>query len=134
VIPYVARALLRGEVPRLSSGARPVDWVFLEDVVEAFVAAARVPGIEGRSCEIGSGTLTTVREVVEELVRIIGPDTPPAFGSVPDRPLEQVRCARLAEARDLLGWSPRTALADGLRRTVEWHQAELRTEAQGATS
>jgi UDP-glucose 4-epimerase len=126
VIPYVTRSLLRGEVPELSSGTRPVDWVYVEDVVDALLASAGAPNIAGRTVDVGSGALTTVRGVVEELVTIIRPECEPLFGVRPDRPMERVCCARLEDAKAALGWSPRTSLREGLRRTVEWHREELR--------
>ena len=120
LIPYVTQALLRGETPRLSSGSRPVDWVFIEDVVDALVAVAFATGIEGRTLDVGTGTLTTVREIVERLVRIVRPGTEPLFGAVAERPMQQVRRAHPEESRALLGWEARTSLDDGLRKTVEW--------------
>jgi nucleoside-diphosphate-sugar epimerase len=134
LVPYVARALLRGEAPRLSSGQRAVDWVFLDDVIEAFLAAATAADVEGHDYDVGSGLLVTVRQVVEELVRIIEPVVEPVFGGVPDRPLEQIRCARIADTARSLGWSPKTSLAEGLRRTVDWHREELRRQQAAALS
>ena len=55
LIPYVATALLRGESPRLSSGTREVDWIYVGDVVDAYLAAAVADGVEGTSIDIGSG-------------------------------------------------------------------------------
>src|SRR5262249_11002191 len=40
LIPYVIRSLLGGNAPRLSSGRREVDWVYIEDVVDAMIASA----------------------------------------------------------------------------------------------
>jgi UDP-glucose 4-epimerase len=124
LIPYVTRALLRGEAPRLSSGSRPVDWVYIDDVIDAYITAATAPGLEGRTCEIGTGTLATVREVVERLARIIQPRSDPVFGAVAERPMEQVRCAHPEEARAWLGWEARISLDEGLRRTVEWYRRQ----------
>jgi UDP-glucose 4-epimerase len=123
LVPYVTLSLLRGEAPRLSGGTRPVDWVFVEDVVDAFLAAAVTPGTEGRSLDVGSGELTPVRKIVEELVRLVNPSISPHFGAVADRPLEQVSVADVETTTALLGWSPRTPLREGLARTVEWYRA-----------
>jgi len=132
VIPYVTRALLREQAPSLASGTRAVDWVFVEDVVDAYVAAGVAPGIEGKDFDVGSGSLVTVREIVEELVRIIGPKVRPSFGSLSDRPMEQVRVADLEATREALGFSPRTTLAEGLGRVVAFYREELERETAGA--
>ena len=125
LVPYVTRALLRGESPKLSSGTREVDWVYVDDVVDAFVAAGVAPDLAGRTIDVGSGELVTIRALVEQLVALVDRGIAPQFGALPDRPLEQVRRADVARSRALLGWRPRTPLADGLARTVEWYRRTL---------
>jgi UDP-glucose 4-epimerase len=125
LVPYVVLGLLKGEVPKLSSGTREVDWIYVDDVVEGFVAAAAAPGIEGSTLELGTGQSVTVRGVVEELVNIIRPTVSPEFGAVPERPLEQIRVANVEDSYRQLGWSAQTTLNDGLSRTVEWYRAQF---------
>ena len=74
---------LRGEEPELTSGAREVDWIYVDDVVEAFLAAAVAPGAEGASLDIGSGELVSVRELAVRLSRLVGGDIEPRFGALP---------------------------------------------------
>jgi UDP-glucose 4-epimerase len=115
-------SLLRGEPPRLMSGDRAVDWIFVADVVEALMAAARARGIDGARIDVGSGELVTVKEIVERLVAIIDPGVEPRFGAVPDRIREQIRVADVRRSESLLGWRPSTPLDEGLRRTVSWYR------------
>ncbi len=122
LIPYVTRSLLRGEAPQLMSGTREVDWIFVDDVVDAYLALATKAGIEGKSFDVGSGELSSVREVVMKLVEIIGAQVQPVFGSLNDRPMERVRVADVAHTRQSIGWSPKTALIDGLTKTVAWYR------------
>ena len=140
LVPYVTHSLLRGEAPALSSGARPVDWVYVDDVVDALLAAAVADGLEGRTLDVGSGELVTVREVVERIARLVGTGITPGFGAVPERPMEQVRVANVAETAACLGWQARTSLEEGLSRTVEWYRrhdagaSQVLTEAKGEAS
>ena len=127
LVPYVVLSMLKGEVPQLSSGTREVDWIYVDDVVEGFVAAATAPGVEGSTLELGTGRSVTVRSVVEELVNIIRPAVPPVFGAVPERPMEQIRVANVEDTYRRLGWRARTTLSDGLSRTVEWYRKQLIT-------
>jgi UDP-glucose 4-epimerase len=125
LVPHVTCSLLRGESPAMSEGKRPVDWIYIDDVVDACMAAAVAEGVEGQTLDIGSGQLVTVREVAERLVRIIDPDLRPRFGAVPERPLEQLRVAEAELTAARLGWRARTPLEDGLRKTVEWYRRAL---------
>lgn len=125
LVPYVTVSLLRGEAPKLTSGARAVDWIYVDDVVDAFVRAAVAPAAEGRSLDIGSGELVTARSLVVRLRELVGGDVEPAFGAIADRPLERVRAADPASAGDALGWHPRTPLDEGLARTVAFYRSNL---------
>lgn len=129
LIPYVTVSLLREEVPRLGSGRRSVDWTYVDDVIDAFVAASTKPGVEGGSFDVGSGELTSVRQMADELVRLIQSKSGPEFGVLEDRPLERDWVAR-PERWASLGWAPRTGLEDGLRQTVSWYRDRLETLAQ----
>ena len=123
LIPGTIGSLLQGVPPQLSSGLWQADWIYVDDVLEGFLAAAHTPGLEGRTLELGSGTCVSVRTIVEELVTIMQPSVQPVFGALPDRPLEPVRVASTAESAQKLGWRPSTSLNAGLRRTVEWYRA-----------
>jgi UDP-glucose 4-epimerase len=121
--------LLRGEPPKLSSGSRPVDWVYVEDVADAFLTAAQRPDLAGETIDIGSGELVTVRSVVEQIAEMMGTVIQPQFGTLSDRQLETVRAADVEQTLDRLGWQPRTSLAEGLSATIEWFGAEVAGES-----
>jgi nucleoside-diphosphate-sugar epimerase len=126
LVPYVTLSLLGGRPPALSSGVRPVDWVHVADVAAALIGCCVTPGLEGQTVDIGTGRLTTVRRVAEQIGRLIG-GRGPVFGSVEDRPLEQVRVADPTQAQAILGRSF-VDLDAGLRDTVEWfrtHEADV---------
>ncbi|MBA3967613.1 MAG: NAD-dependent epimerase/dehydratase family protein [Nitrospirales bacterium] len=124
LIPSVVLSLLRGESPKLSSGQWNADWIFIDDVIDGFLAAAQVPQIEGGTLDLGMGTLVTVRDLVEKLVKIVGCNMEPLFGILPDRVLEPARKAEIRTTYKKLGWKPKVSLESGLRQTVEWYKAE----------
>lgn len=119
LVPYVARELLEGRSPALSSGERECDWVYSADVADAFVAASCAPGIEGRTIDIGTGSLTSVRDVVAAIAEYAGGPSP-TYGAVAVRPMERTVPVDSELARQLLGWTATTPLREGLRQTVEW--------------
>jgi UDP-glucose 4-epimerase len=124
LIPYVVTALLAGESPELSTGARPIDWVYAEDVARAYAAAATVDDVEGRTLDIGSGAEASVTEVVQAIVEAVGPTVgKPRFGVVPVRALEQHVRPDVDATAAALGWRATTSLEAGLGRTVEWFRA-----------
>ncbi|MBW4665604.1 MAG: NAD-dependent epimerase/dehydratase family protein [Chroococcus sp. CMT-3BRIN-NPC107] len=125
LIPYVTLSLLRGETPKLSSGKRQVDWIYVGDIVDGLMAAAQKVGIEGENFELGSSKLTPVSTVVYHLNQLIDPNIRPLFGALNDRPMEQVRTANIASAIARLGWHPQTSLEEGLAKTVNWYASQL---------
>src|SRR5262249_10447715 len=121
LVPYTILSLLRGNAPEVSSGGREVDWGFVDDVPEAFVATASAHALDGRTLDVGSGTLHSVREIVDRLTELVAPQIEPEFGAVEERPFEQVRVADVAGTAASLGWRPSTSLDDGLARTIDWY-------------
>jgi UDP-glucose 4-epimerase len=131
LVPHVTCSLLRGEVPAVSSGRRPVDWIYVDDVADAFLAAAVAEGVEGETLDVGSGCLVTVREVAERLSRIVDSGIRPSYGSMPDRPLEQTCVADVERTDARLGFRAGTSLDAGLRKTVEWYRRVVAPAADG---
>ena len=125
LVPYTTVSLLRGRSPELSSGTREVDWIYVDDVVDAFLRAGVAPGIEGASLDVGSGELVTTRAIVVRIRDLVGGDVEPTFGAVADRQLERVRVADPTNAAESMGWRPRTPLDEGLQRTVEFYRSNL---------
>jgi UDP-glucose 4-epimerase len=125
LVPYVISSLLRGEAPRLSSGRREVDWIYVDDVVAAFVAAAEAEKAPGSTVDVGAGELVPIRSLVERIAALVGGDVRPVFGALPDRPGERPRVADVAPSRELIGWEPSTPLDIGLARTVDWFRTRV---------
>jgi UDP-glucose 4-epimerase len=132
LVPFVVTRLLRGEVPKLSSGRRRADWIYVDDVVEGLLRAAVVPGVEGCSFDLGSGSLVSVRGIVEQIVEIVGSSVEPVFNKLPDRPFEQERAADTSFLSNKLGYRPRTALKQGLEATVAWYRQQLGATLDGS--
>lgn len=125
LIPHTILSLLKGQPPKLSSGVRPVDWVFVQDVITAFLAAAVRPEAVGAVIDLGSGCLVPVKEVVQEIQRLIPQSPAPLLGALPDRMMETVRSAETATALRTLDWKTTTPLSEGLFQTIEWYRTRL---------
>lgn len=125
LVPYVTLSLLRNRAPRISSGKRPVDWIYVEDVVEGLLSIMQSPGIEGKTVDLGSGVLVTVRTVVEKISTMINAKVDPLFGAIGERQMEQNRVAQIENTRMIIGWKPTTSLEKGLENTVNWYREHL---------
>jgi nucleoside-diphosphate-sugar epimerase len=124
VLPHVITSLLEGRAPRLGSGRRPLDWVYVDDVIEGMVRAATRQGVEGRTIDLGTGTQVTIREAVDTIVRLMNPAVQPIFDPSADRPFDPTRAADVEQARALLGWEAVTGLEEGLTRTIAWFREQ----------
>jgi UDP-glucose 4-epimerase len=129
LVPYVIDSLLQGRAPRLTSGTRRVDWVYVDDVIDAFLAAAATPDASG-VMDIGSGSSTSIGDVVSMIQSVLNVDVEPDFGALPDRPYDRDRLADITAAKTLLGWKPTVELSEGLAATVSWYR---RTQGHGRT-
>jgi nucleoside-diphosphate-sugar epimerase len=123
LIPSVALSIIEGLQPRLSSGRVRGDWIYVEDVVDAFLSALAIPAIEGQTFDVGTGRLTSIRSLVEKLIEVMGSSITPLFGAVADRPQEQEVFADTGPVIQRLGWRATTPLEDGLRETAAWYRA-----------
>ena len=119
LIPYVMSQLMKGERPKLTNGTWKTDWIYIDDVVEALVRCAVVPGIEGCTIDIGTGQYSSVRDIVDRIVALLEPAATPQFGVLPDRHAEHTPVADTDYAREKLHWKAEVSLQDGLRRTIE---------------
>jgi len=120
-LPGLIRACLAGADFPMTTGEQGVDFVFVEDVVEALVRAAGSGAAAGEIFNVGSGVEITVRELAETVVRRTGTRAKLLIGAVPTREREaQHRCLDIGKAERMLGWTPRTPLEEGIDLTVAW--------------
>lgn len=119
VVAIFCRNLLAGEPTRVfGDGGNTRDYVYVGDVVRAFILAAGTAG-NGLRFNIGTGVETTDRRLHSLVAEAAGAPDDPAFaparlGDVPRSALDNTR------AREVLGWEPETDLAAGIARTVEY--------------
>jgi UDP-glucose 4-epimerase len=125
LVPHVVDSFLHGIAPRLSSGLRRIDWVYVDDVVDALLAAAVEPAALGRVLDIGTGDVASIRDAVSLIADVTGTRVAPKFGPRPDRQGDRDLVADPEPALRYLGWSARTSLRAGMERTIEWHVRQV---------
>ena len=115
--------LLEGR-PVLVKGSldRYRDFIFIDDVVDGWLAALDDANSYGQTFNLGSGRKTLVKELLEELIRAWGHDPgsyPIEYGE--GTPGDQFGIyADISSISKALEWSPRVSLADGLSRMATW--------------
>jgi CDP-paratose synthetase len=135
-VPSLIAALLRNQPTfELTAGEQLRDFVYVDDVVEAYLAVLDRFAVLPRDTtllEVGSGTARPLREVVELTKELCASDTKLLFGALPYRGEELMESRADTRALELLGWRPRTSLRDGLERTVEASRSALASTTPGA--
>jgi UDP-glucose 4-epimerase len=121
VVAIFANKLLDGATPVIfGDGSQTRDFVYVDDVVDAFVRAAEKGG--GLTMNIGTGIETSVQQLYDAMAKLTGFKRPAAYK--PARTGELQRSAVDASRAELhLGWKPFTPLDDGLARTLEHFKA-----------
>jgi len=112
----------RGEsLPIYEDGQITRDFVFVDDVVAAMLAAVVGEARPDRPIDIGSGVSTTILEAARLIATACGrPDTPtPITGEFRVGDIRHA-VADTSYARQLLDWAPRTSLSDGIKALHAW--------------
>jgi nucleoside-diphosphate-sugar epimerase len=104
---------------------RACDFVYVDDVVRAFLMAATAEGVLGETFDIGTGESTRIRDLVQLLTAIVPSSAHPEFGALPDRVEDPMGATDHIAARQRLGFEAAWTLNDGLHRTVEYYAREL---------
>ena len=122
VITHVRECVTAGRPVTLMGGTQTRDPLFVDDAVDAFVAAAQKPRAWGQAIPIGGGQELTVVSLCEAVIGALGATVPVAAGAEESRLTEIWRSnSDNVDAYQLLDWQPRFSLSEGLARTVsDW--------------
>jgi UDP-glucose 4-epimerase len=122
VVAIFSKALLAGKPTKIfGDGTDTRDYVFVDDVVDAFVRASGETG-GGQRFNVGTGVETSTRQLHSAIAAAAGaPDEPeihpPRLGDL------RRSCLDFGRAKTLLGWTPKVVLDDGVARTVDYFRA-----------
>jgi dTDP-L-rhamnose 4-epimerase len=118
--------LLNGNAPVVfEDGGQTRDFVHVSDIVQANLLAMERTEADFEAVNVGTGAPTSVLQVGQELIRLLGPDgiEPEIVGKF--REGDSRHCfADISKARDLLGYDPHVEFSAGLVELVEWVQSE----------
>jgi UDP-glucose 4-epimerase len=119
VIPYFLRqASLNGNMVVHGDGSQTRDYIYIDDVVDAMLAAGNEASANQKIINIGSGEETSIRNLVPMIVETSGGKPEILYNPRNEGGVRRM-CADLTLAREILNYQPKISLAEGLRMTFE---------------
>ncbi len=125
LIPTLIRSFLDGTCPPLVSPDTARDYIFIDDLVDAYLIASQKPELGGEIFNVGSGKQTTLKEIVDLSIRLTGAAVEPEWGTMSPRIWDHnMWQADISKIKSILDWSPKTDLKEGLARTIDWIESD----------
>jgi UDP-glucose 4-epimerase len=126
VIPDLIRKVLSGTRPIeiFGDGSQTRSYTYVDDVADAIVTIGFHPDAEGQDFNIGTGTETSVADLLARIWTVCGLEGRPQVVTTDALPVDvQRRVPDTTKINTLLGWSSKVDLDEGLERTIRWYRA-----------
>lgn len=119
VVPYFLRQALRGGTLVVHGDGRQTrDFVYVDDVISAMIAAATAPHVDGLIINIGSGVETSIRDLVHLVLQVTGSQSNVVYNQQSEGGVPRM-WVDLSLANKKLNYRPLVSLEEGLRLTLE---------------
>ena len=125
LMPVLIHSARKGKLPAFVNASISRDFVFISDVIAAFVTAALFikPEFYGNAYNIGNGVKTTIEGLAKKAIDSFKLDVKPVFGSMEDRKWDLSDWyANIAKIKRDFNWEPLVGLSDGIVRTSVWQE------------
>jgi UDP-glucuronate decarboxylase len=114
---FIVQALKGENLTIYGNGEQTRAFCYVDDLIEGFVRLMAAPDDATGPINIGNPVETTVRELAEKIIAMVGSSSKIESRPLPvDDPVQ--RCPDITRARNLLDWEPRVPLDTGLERTI----------------
>jgi UDP-glucose 4-epimerase len=125
VIAIFGSRMISGHpVTMYGDGTATRDYVYVDDVVDAFVRAGQAPLTTVGTYNIGTGQETTVAEVHRVIAAVLDAPSVPRYAAARTGEVHAI-ALDATKAEQELGWKPAVNLVEGIRRTMQWLRATL---------
>lgn len=119
VVPhYVRQALRGGTLVAHGDGSQTRDYIYVDDVVSAMVAASTAPNINGQVINVGSGVETSIKDLISTVLTVTGSKANVVYNNQTSGGVSRMK-ADLAVAKEKLRFVPSISLVEGLRLTLQ---------------
>jgi dolichol-phosphate mannosyltransferase len=115
---------MAGRYPPLVDPRVARDYVYVEDVVEAYRLAVTGDHEPGAVYNVGTGVQTTLGELVTLARTVFALPGEPPWGSMPNRSWDSTTWQADSRKIEAIGWRPQGSLETGFQRFVEWFRKE----------
>jgi len=116
---FITKIAAGEEIVVFGDGEQSRDFTFVDNVVDATIRAGEAQGANGEIFNVAAGAPASVNHVAETIGEIVG--EPVRRRNLPARPGDlRDSWADLSKSQRVLGYAPEIALADGLRRTIDY--------------
>lgn len=117
----ITHGLQRAEL-KMTRGTQTREFNYVADIVRGLLLAGVVDGIDGEILNLGGGEETSVADLAETVLDLMGNPIVAQLGALPERPVEVERMfGDASKAETLLGWKPDFTLREGLASTIDWY-------------
>jgi UDP-glucose 4-epimerase len=119
VVPYFLRQAVRnGTLVIFGDGNQTRDYIYVDDVVSAMVAASTAPNVNGLVINVGSGVETSIRSLANLVISVTGSQANVIPNTQDSGGISRL-CAELTLAGQKLNFKPSILLEDGLRLSLQ---------------
>ncbi len=119
VIPQFARQVLgKGSLILHDNGQQVRDFVYVDDVIKALIAAATADGIDRQIINVGTGVGTSIEDLVHTIEKVTGKRAKTITNASVSGGVSSL-IADISRAKALLAYEPKITLADGIARLIE---------------
>jgi len=119
VVPHYLRQALRGgTLVAHSDGSQTRDYIYVDDVISAMVAASTAPNVNGLVINVGSGVETSVQQLVNTVLDVTNSKANVVYNNQTSGGVSRMK-ADLTLAKEKLRFTPSISLVEGLRLTLQ---------------
>lgn len=129
VVPTIITQALTGASVKLGNLLPTRDFNYVADTANGFIKVAETDGVEGQVINIGTGNEISIGDLLTSILKLMGkPELPAIWESERHRP-DASEVYRLSadntKVKELVGWSPKHTLTEGLAETIHWVEENL---------
>ncbi|NWF64697.1 MAG: NAD-dependent epimerase/dehydratase family protein [Chloroflexi bacterium] len=119
VVPHYLRQALRGgTLVAHGDGSQTRDYIYVDDVVSAMVAAATAPNVNGQVINVGSGVETSIKELINTVLDVTNSKANVVYNTQTSGGVSRMK-ADLALSKEKLRFAPSINLTEGLKLTLQ---------------